>query len=480
MTLFPSLAKISEVPESERDDDSWLSLLPVATATPESATVTRILPIASTVVRIRSSQVLTDRSACLISVKVYKPDAEAKLGIRLSLNNEGHLRLARVDGLMKESPLRAGDELLRINGQDVSAWTTTKALHYLRESCGWLNLTVRNPNSSGSSLALASIRKSVITDKLGISFCKVANKLTVHSLNVAGLLGGRTTIRMGDIVESINSISCAHLDSATTVNIIRSLPDWVNILVRKPALRECDGNTVIVAPVKRGALSLTFNDDECSEEYSAAVAEATEVVHPLALEEEEDDFVEPALISVTLTKVAKSEKLGLSLVRVDDVIYIKKVSGSTLLGQYINKGMMLLAINHKPTCSMSVLEACNYIRDRVGSITLLARNPHGSPKYCRAVALKKTAERQNLIGVSFKGSSGRQLKLCEIRQNGLFAYSALNVGDSVVKINDIRCSHCRPKEAVDLVRSGEEIVSILVKSKSKMGVVVGKLSMSKV
>jgi len=184
------LAKIAtDAPEPDQYDETFLRALPVTMATSEVRAKDLSLPTATTVIRIKASPVPTHRSARRISVKVYKPTKESKLGIRLSLSNDGHLQLAHVSGFLKESPLRAGDELSSINGQDVSAWTTTKALQYLRESWGWVSLTVRNPNCSSGSLTLASVRKSSQTDKLGISFRTEANKLTVNGLNVAGLLG---------------------------------------------------------------------------------------------------------------------------------------------------------------------------------------------------------------------------------------------------------------------------------------------------
>ena len=464
------LAKTSaDAPLPEQYDDTFLNTLPVAMATSEASVTSLSPPIATSVVRIKNSHALTLRSARCISVKVYKSTKESKLGIRLGLSNDGHLQLSHVSGFLKESPLRAGDELSSINGQDVSAWTTTKALQYLRDSWGWVSLTVRNPNCSHASLSLASVCKSSLTDKLGISFCTEANKLTVNCLNVAGLLGGRTTVRIGDVVESINSISCAHLDNATAVDIIRSISGWVHILVRKPALREYEGSPVILAPICKFPAPWSSNDDQ---EPSSVVAEASEVVNP-TFYDDSNNLVEAALVSLTLIKRHKSEKLGLSLVSANNALYIKAVG--SLPGGVLREGMMLLAINHKSTCKMTLSGASSYIRNFVGSITLLARNPHGNPQYVRAVAFKKLTEPQNLIGVSFKGSSGHQLKICEIRQNGLFCNSPLNVGDSVLQINDIPCGHWRPKEAADLVRGSERIVSVVVKSKSKMGVVVGRL-----
>lgn len=464
------LAKIAaDAPHPEQYDETFLRTLPIAMATSEVSATDSTLPTATTVIRIKGSPVLTHRSARRISVKVYKPSKESKLGIRLSLSNDGHLQLASVSGFLKDSPLRAGDELSSINGQDVTAWTTTKAVQYLRESWGWVSLTVRNPNCSSSSLTLASVCKSSLTDKLGISFRSEANKLAVNGLNVAGLLGGQTALRPGDVVESVNSISCAHLDNATAVDIIRSIPDWVHILVRKPGFREYEGSPLAMAPVYRCPASLSSNDDQ---EPNGAVAEASEVVN-LTSFDDGNNFVEPALVSLTLTKRDKSEKLGLSLVSINNVLHIKAVGA--LSGGALREGMILLAINHKPTCRMTLSGASSYIRNFVGSITLLARNPHGNAQYVRAVAFKKPSEPQNLIGVSFRGSPGRQLKICDVRQNGLFFDSPINVGDSVLQINDIPCGHWRPKEAVDLVRASERIVSVLVKSKAKMGVVVGKL-----
>lgn len=472
---------LPDVHEPNLNGEAYLHSRPVAMAAPEiefeSLASTSRIATATQVVRMRTSEAPNDRNASLISVKVFKASKDVKLGLRLGLTADGHLQLTKVGNLMKESPLRVGDELLRLNGQDVSAWTATAALQYLREAWGWLSLTVRNPKSD-ASLALASVCKSSATDRLGISFCSGANRLTVHGLNVAGLLGGRTTISMGDVVESINSIECSRLDNAIAVSMIRSIPDWVHILVRKPILRDYDEKPLVVASFADKLTSLTPNDGELSMESTDAITQATEVINPLTFEDG-DDFMEPALVSVSFSKTKQTEKLGLSLAQVEGSIYIKKISQGALSQSCLREGMMLLAINHLPTCRLSLSDASDFLKNRVGSITLLARHPHGNPKYVQSMVYKRSSEQHNLVGVSFKGSSGRQLKLCEIRKNGLFVNSALNIGDSVVRINEIPCAQWRPKEAVDLVRASDRIVSILAKSKSKSGVIVGKLSVCK-
>ena len=468
-TAFVLTKIVANAPHPEQYEETMLSALPVAMATSEAVAPSWSLPTATAVDRIKSAQELTHRSARCISVKVHKGTKDSKLGIRLNLSNDGHLQLSHVSGLLKESPLRAGDELVSINAQDVSAWTTTKALQYLRDSWGWVTLTVRNPKYSSAALTLASVYKSSLIDELGISFSTDANKLIVESLNDAGMLGGRTSLRIGDVVLSINSISCVHLDNTTAVDMIRSNSDWVNILVRRPALRQCEGSPAIVAPICTYPMSLSSNDDQ---EPSSAVAEASEVVNPTSFDDG-NDVVEPAFVSLTLTMQDKAERLGLSLVFVNNALYIKAVGA--LLGGVLREGMLLLAINHQPTCRMTLSGALNYIRNFDGSITLLARNPHGNPQYVRAVSFKEPTEPQKLIGVLFEGSPGRQLMICKIRQNGLFFDSPLNVGDSILQINNIPCGNWRPKDAVDLVRASKGIVSILVKSQSKMGVVVGKL-----
>ena len=120
------LAKIAaDAPHPEQYDETFLRTLPIAMATSEVSATDSTLPTATTVIRIKGSPVLTHRSARRISVKVYKPSKDSKLGIRLSLSNDGHLQLASVSDFLKDSPLRAGDELSSINGQDV--WTTTRS-----------------------------------------------------------------------------------------------------------------------------------------------------------------------------------------------------------------------------------------------------------------------------------------------------------------------------------------------------------------
>jgi C-terminal processing protease CtpA/Prc len=296
--------------------------------------------------------------------------------------------------------------------------------------------------------------------------------MTIRGLNVTGLLGARTTIRVGDIVESINDIPSAVLNPQEATSMIRAIPDWVHILVRVGPSRFNSLAEPITQNVEVQVAPCDANDDALQD----TTTEAVEIPHLLDFNDR-DDMDDPSLLSLTMYKMKKTDKIGLSLVKLDDGIYINKVSGY-LAGSILKEGMALLAINHKLTARMTLVEATTYLRDRVGSITFLARNPHGNPKYVQAMVFKKSLEStdQNFVGISFKGASGRQLKICEIRADGLFVESCLNAGDSVLRINETPCRHARPKDAVDLVRGSPAAVSILAKSKSKNAIVIARVS----
>ena len=479
-----SLAKALPLQKSE----SFLRSLPVASATPEIATATlptaTVDAVATHVIRIPKATTEMDRQASLISVKVFKASPKTKLGIRLQLSNDGSLQVGKLTGFLADSPLRMGDDLLRLDGKNVSAWTTSKTLKYLKETWGWISIVVRNPRlSADPTLCLASVCKSTPSDKLGISFERLndgrgdKSPLLIRGLNVAGLLGGRTIIRAGDVVEAINHVPCAHVETSAAVNMIRSVPSWVHILFRTNP-DEFVGLQYGMAAHNdvQVASNTQLEDDNETALDTRAVAELAPVL-PL---DDRDEHLEPSILSLTLYKYQKSDQLGLSLVKLNDGIYICKISGF-LGGSILKEGMRVLAINHKLTAHMTFSEATAYLKDRVGSITIIAQNPHGNPKYVQAMVYKKASEKsrgKNLVGISFKGYAGRQLKVCEIRNDGLFVESCLNVGDSILRINDVPCRHSRPKDAVDLVRASEQRVSILAKSRSKAGVVVARLSSS--
>lgn len=462
-----------------RHSQSFLDSIPVATASPETTTtpMETVSAVATNVMRLKSNKAPCYRNACLINVKIFKSTQDLKLGIRLQVSKEGTLQIGRVAGFLADSPLRSGDEVLRLNGQDVSAWTTTKALNYLREAWGWISIVVRNTHATADpSICLASVCKRSPSDKLGVSFERQDDNspLTVRGLNVAGLLGGRTTIRTGDVVESINQIPSTSMDNQEAISIIRSLSDWVHILVRtKPDIWQGLHN-----PLNVTAPEVQVTSCKTEEVDFLNTMQATEVLHPLELDDR-DDLIEPSLLSLTMYKMQKTDKLGLSLIKLDDAIYINRISGTGhLAGSILKEGMALLSINQKLTSRMTLSEATSYLRDRVGSITFLAKNPHGNPKYVQAMAYKKCSESTNEspVGISFKGSIGRQLKVCEIRGDGLFVESCLNVGDSILRVNDTPCRHSRPKDVVDLIRSSHETVSILAKSKTKTAIVVAQIA----
>lgn len=536
--------------------ESFLKSLPMAVAQPEVWTAINddmapsstspvlrmtadanlhMLPVASQVVPLAPLPSKQRPRPSIICVKIYKPDKDTKLGMRVQLSADGHLQVGKLAGrLGEQSSLRTGDQILRLNNQNAVAWTTTKALNCLRECWGWVTIVVRTDSSEhhlhnpahdssddsyssnhGPALCQASVCKRDPSDKLGISFQKVKVEgnnglplLRIKQLNVAGILGGQSTIRVGDIVDSINNIPCTKLDNATAINLLRSSPDWVHITVKTgshvpvelatqtPAI-EADHHVHVDVEAYVGVDA--HHDPDHAQEHSDLLPSisATELVNVFD-DQDRDSYLEPALVSVSIPKTKKMEKLDITLVRIDNVLYIQKLSGF-LSDSILREGMSIVALNDRLACRMTAKEATGFLRDAVASaslptsrrlssthhssstIRILARNPHGNPRYVQAMVYKKQSSSRadcprNVVGVSFKGSTGRPLRVCEIRQDGLFVDSCLSIGDSVLSVNGVECQYARPKEAVDLVRSSVDSVTILAKTKSNSAIVVARIA----
>lgn len=488
----PAMINISEPsrscgsfhPTIERSQ-SFISSLPVAEAMPETQPIsskTTVVAVASDVVRISSTSESTIR-ASMIGVKVFKKSKDTKLGIRFQASTDGMLQIGKLTGMLASSPLRTGDQVLRIDGQNVAGWVPTRGINYLRDCKGWISIVARTL-SGDATLAQATVLKSIPQDKLGISFVldDETGKLCIRNLNVAGLLGNRSVVKVGDVVESINGIPCSEVANATALSIIRGAPEWVTVLVNKTGIVHHKTPTDVV----RDITVLTSDSEDELELFhhpphypphphdDLPVATAADISQALLSAEDPDEHIEPAFISVMAHKATRETKLGISLVKLDEVLYIARLTEGGLLATSspLKEGMQLMSVDSHRAQGWTVSEALTYLRHAVGSIHILAHNRHGHARYVQAMVYKSKSD--NAVGVSFKGSAGRQLKVCTVRADGLFAHSALNVGDSVVSINNIPCRHNRPREAVGIVRGSMEQVTILAKKKSSSGVVVAR------
>jgi C-terminal processing protease CtpA/Prc len=480
----PSSSCGSFHPTIERSQ-SFINSLPVAETMPETQPISSsitVVAVASDVVRISSTSESTIR-ASMIGVKVFKKSKDTKLGIRFQASTDGMLQIGKLTGMLASSPLRTGDQVLRMDGQNVAGWVPTRAINYLRDCKGWISIVARTL-SGDATLAHAAVLKSRPQDKLGISFVPddVTGKLCIRNLNVAGLLGNRSVVKVGDVVESINGIPCSEVANGTAVSIIRGAPEWVTVLVNKTDSVHHKPSTDVV----RDITVLTSDSEDELERFhhpphypphphdDLPVATAAENSQSLPLSEDPDEHIEPTFISVMAHKATPETKLGISLVKFDGVVYIARLTEGGLLATSspLKEGMQLMSVDSHRAQGWTVNEALTYLRHAVGSIHILAHNPHGHARYVQAMVYKSKSD--NAVGVSFKGSAGRQLKVCTVRADGLFAHSALNVGDSVVSINNIPCRHNLPREAVEIVRGSMEQVTILAKKKSSSGVVVAR------
>ena len=126
----------------------------------------------------------------MIGVKVFKKLKDTKLDNRFQTSTNGMLQIGKLTGMLASLPLRMGDQLVRMDGQNVAGWVPTRAVNYLRDCKGWISIIAARTLSGDGTLAQATVLKLRPQDKLGVSFVSddETGKLCIQNLNVAGLL----------------------------------------------------------------------------------------------------------------------------------------------------------------------------------------------------------------------------------------------------------------------------------------------------
>mmetsp|Transcript_102773 Transcript_102773/g.154076 ORF Transcript_102773/g.154076 Transcript_102773/m.154076 type:complete len:547 (-) Transcript_102773:289-1929(-) len=476
----------TETPDRERPRRrlSFIQSLPMAHAEPELPTSLLLDNSATLVVATDVSPVPTGLQGngrpSLMSVKVYKDSLSTKLGIRFR-NTNGRLQVSFIapNSILGETMLRPGDSIVGIDGiHGCSTWSPSRAVSYLKDCIGYITLVARNPFGDPAISQLA-VYKASPNVKLGIALSNDENDLLrINHLNEKRLLGDpESLLQVGDYVERINGVVCPKMDKSLAMAIIRECPSLVTIDVKKFPDEElseegdfaedtfCLQSSFSQLPVALASAT----EEQHGEDTDHLVVTATEFVPDLA-HTPVQDHAEPGFVSVTALKPTKDAKLGLALRNGEngDLLIARLPRGGLLADFPLTNGMRLHSINHRPCIDWEASRALKLLRETDGVIHLVAQNLKGDAGLVMASAQKSATS----IGVSFRGSSGRRLKLCDIRADGLFAHSVLNVGDTVLAINRISCEQRRPKEAVDIVKQARDTVTILARSRSANVVVI--------
>jgi hypothetical protein len=167
-----------------------------------------------------------------ISVKVYKPTVDTKLGISFMNPDGDQLQVCNVSNntMMTKCPIAPGMQILSIGNIRCRKWTKKQALDYVKASIGEILFILQNP-SGNSSYAMAMAFKPTARSKLGISFKMTGGPLVIGSILPDGLLCN-SVVNCDDAVIAINSVPCQHMTPSEAVSITQRNPDSVTLLTR--------------------------------------------------------------------------------------------------------------------------------------------------------------------------------------------------------------------------------------------------------
>jgi hypothetical protein len=171
-----------------------------------------------------------------------------------------------------------------------------------------------------------------------------------------------------------------------------------------------------------------------------------------------------SLISVRIFKKTRDSKLGIGFISIAGELQISKIASTgPLTTSPLRPGDRLVSLDDNRFCTnWTAAQAANHVREQVGLLSIVVKNPNGNPNAAEATVFKTSPE--DRIGIVFKEENGR-LRIGKIKDSSLLGnMSVLHAGDYVESINQIPCSYVGSSLAAEMVRDAEKLVTILVKN----------------
>lgn len=181
-----------------------------------------------------------------VSATWIKPSKNAKLGVSFrDLESERGLVISRIKkgGLVSSSgaPLRVGDRVVSVNNFSCDKLDHKRAAKVLRDSPSCVTIVAQNVGGDPLLVETMITKPSPgHTAGIGFSSAESPSRVSVCTICHDGLFAD-SLLSVGDEIISINNIRCAQLDSFATADIVKSAPQYVNVLAKK-----FEGNGVVV------------------------------------------------------------------------------------------------------------------------------------------------------------------------------------------------------------------------------------------
>jgi len=168
-----------------------------------------------------------------ISVSVYKPTANTRLGVTFANMTGNDLMIADIGhgSLLCNTPLKAGCILYSVNGIPTKGFTRMEAKHLVTGLSGEIRICAEDRTGEGS-YAIAMVTKPTPRSPLGLRFQSVGGgTLSISHIKSDGLFAD-SILNDGDKVIAINMVGAEFLQIRDAVQITQRNPDSATILVR--------------------------------------------------------------------------------------------------------------------------------------------------------------------------------------------------------------------------------------------------------
>ena len=465
-----------------------------ATATTEGSTVSCSVPLVATLVESRNScpepsvtQFLDTpaaprrvhcRKPAVICATVYKPTSNANVGITVEkVHNVLKVSSVEDNSLFKQSPLRAGDEVVSVNRVHCELRDVAFVTSLIQRSLSTVFIVARkaggNPN-----LVSVMITKPTPLSRVGIGFDNVGHSLRIATIDSSGLFAG-TSLGIGDVCVSIEGISCDGLDLISAMNLLKHSRTTVTIVAKKD--HPADAGPSLISAVA------TLEEERPNNEVSPALSKTLlyhEIMGTVPIVTTEQllphsrrghlDQLHSAYANITVYKPTSSHDVGLSIGLVGKVLRVTHISSTGLFARSpLRLGDEVLTINHMSCADKDSAFVLDTIKKALCTVALVVRENGGDPTLVSTMITKPSPISR--VGINLRGT-GRDLRVACIDRKGLFSTSLVHAGDLVVSVEGISCSKMNSEYAEALIKRARSTVTILTKAEQRVGVVISAMT----
>jgi S1-C subfamily serine protease len=200
----------------------------------------------------------------------------------------------------------------------------------------------------------------------------------------------------------------------------------------------------------------------------------------LSSHQRQEGLERPALLSATVYKGSKDENdVGLLLVKTNGRVTIAGLEPDGMFkAAPFEIDDRVMSVNNKSCDHMDAEGVANLIKNAKNIVTVVVRAPNGRADLVSSTIRKERPE-SRVLGVSLK-KRRRNVVISSIAEDGRFAHTLLNVGDTCLSINGIKITpNINARSSVELIMTSPDFVTLEAKIDREAGVVVAEFEESR-